>query len=322
MTSRELVKSIINFEGMDRYAYDFPDPYGSDIYWEVRDHNNPDNRLANGVDEWGCVWKTRTRTTYGEVTKPLINDWDEFDKIKIPDITDPNRWKKLEGMREAAGDKYLLVQGMSLYERIYFVRGIEDTWMDLYSDPEQIQRFIDILVDMNLEAIKRFSTVDPDGYIIGDDWGLQKQLMISPDMWRQFWKPAYAKVFDACHKAGMQTFLHSCGYIVDILDDLIEIGLDVYHTDQQQNMGLEVLGEKFGGRLTFFATVDIQNMMIHGSPSDVRRYCRQMDKYLGREKGGLIPRWYVDPASVGHTWENISAMCDEFIKISKERFGK
>ncbi len=322
MTSRERVKNIIEFRGTDRYAFDFPEPYGSDIYWETRNHTNPDNRLANGIDEWGCKWETKSSTEYGEVSEPLFTDWADFDKIKIPDINAPWRWEKLKGMREAAGDKYLLVHGMSLYERLYFLHGLENTWMDLYEEPEKVQMFLDILVNMNLEAIKRFSTIHPDGYIIGDDWGMQKQLMISPDMWRKFWKPAYAKVFEACHQAGMHAFLHSCGYIVDILDDLIEIGLDVYHTDQQQNMGLEVLGERFRGRLTFFATVDIQNMMINGSVQDVRNYCRDMDKYLGTDRGGLIPRWYTDPVGAGHDWEKINAMCQEFLAISKERFGQ
>jgi uroporphyrinogen-III decarboxylase len=115
--------------------------------------------------------------------------------------------------------------------------------------------------------------------------------------------------------------MHSCGYTVDIIDDLIEAGLDVIHMDQQENMGLELLGRRFGGRITFFAGVDIQFTMSNGSLDDIRAYCRKMVECLGRPNGGFIPRWYTDPVGVGHSMESIDAMCEEFLKISQEIYG-
>ena len=117
--------------------------------------------------------------------------------------------------------------------------------------------------------------------------------MISPEKWRELWMRCYARIYETAHRAGLFTFLHSCGYIVEILDDLIEIGLDVIHMDQQENMGLELLGRRFGGRFTFFAPVDIQNTMVRGSLGDIRAYCRQIAKLLGRlPAGGFILRWH------------------------------
>jgi uroporphyrinogen-III decarboxylase len=171
---------------------------------------------------------------------------------------------------------------------------------------------------MNLAAIERYAELGFDGYIFCDDWGLQNRLMISPQAWRMIWKPRYATIFQAAQKAGMLTFLHSCGYIIDILDDLIEAGLNVIHMDQQENMGLEILGKRFGGRLTFFAPVDIQRTMVYGTEEEIRRYCRSMTRHLGRPLGGFIPCWYGDPIGAGHRQEAIEAMCEEFIKISGE----
>ncbi len=87
--------------------------------------------------------------------------------------------------------------------------------------------------------------------------------------------------------------------------------------DQQENMGLELLGERFGGRVTFYNPVDIQNTMVYGSLEDIRVYCRKMAKLLGRPNGGFIPKWYSDPVGAGHRQEAIDAMCEEFLKISK-----
>ena len=124
------------------------------------------------------------------------------------------------------------------------------------------------------------------------------------------------------HEKGMYMVLHSCGYIVDILGDLIEIGLDAVHMDQQENMGLENLGKRFAGKLNFFAPVDIQHTMLSENLEDIRAYCREMAKQFLTAKGGFIPRWYTDPEGVGHRRENIDAMCEEFLKISMEVYGK
>ena len=147
-----------------------------------------------------------------------------------------------------------------------------------------------------------------------DDWGLQDRLMIDPDKWREIWKPAYAKIYKAAHEAGLQTFLHSCGYIIDILDDFIEIGLDVIQMDQQLNMGLDALSE-FAGKIAFWCPVDIQAVMCDHSPDEIRRYCHALVEKLGTPDGGFLPKWYGDPVGAGHSEEAVDAMCDEFLKI-------
>lgn len=107
-------------------------------------------------------------------------------------------------------------------------------------------------------------------------------------------------------------------YIVSILEDLIEIGLDVIQMDQQGNMGIEMLGKRFGGKITFWCPVDIQATMAHGTLEEIRAACRKLVTKLGRPEGGFIAAWYSDPAAVGHRPEAIEAMCDEFFKISSE----
>jgi uroporphyrinogen-III decarboxylase len=220
------------------------------------------------------------------------------------------------GARDRAGDRFLRAGGISLYERVHFLRGLENTWADIYEAPDNLRRLIDVLVDMNLHAIERYAAADADGYIWCDDWGLQNRLMISPQSWRAIWKPAYTRVYQAAHEAGLLTFLHSCGDITAILDDLIEAGLDVIQMDQQENMGLELLGGRFGGRITFWCPVDIQKTMSRGSLDDIRSYCRRLVSILGRPTGGFIAKWYNDATGAGHRQEAIAAMCEEFLRLS------
>jgi len=318
-TSREQVKKTIRFAHPERLVGSLPEPYGTD-FAGVGLSPSPDDRPPGGVgtDEWGSVWRNIGVCRLGEVQTPALPDWAGFEQLRIPDITEAHRWTPLEGARDRAGDKFLIGAGISLYERAHFIRGLQNLWTDIHLEPERLTRLLGILVEMNLEAIRRYAAADVDGYMFCDDWGLQHTLMIDPDAWRALWKPRYARVYGAAHEAGLLTLLHSCGHIVDIMDDLIETGLDVIQMDQQENMGLELLGKRFGGRIAFWCPVDIQKTMAHGSLDEIRAYCRRMARVLGRPEGGFIAGYYADPQGAGHRQEAIDAMCQEFMAISGE----
>ena len=317
MSPKHVVCRTVRFQEADRIPYDLPQEWGSDFALVGMDPS-PDARPPTGVDEWGTVWENIAICNLGQVKEYPLKDWGGWDALPIPDIRDPRRWWALSGARERAGDKFLMGLGISIYERAHFVRGLDNVWIDIHEAPAELGRLLDVLVDMNLCAIERYSEAGADGYMFCDDWGLQDRLMISPESWRKLWKPRYARIYKAAHDAGLLTFLHSCGNIVDILDDFIEIGLDVIQMDQQENMGLDLLGERFGGRITFWCPVDIQRTMVYGTLEDIRAYCRRMVKALGRPEGGFIAMWYSDPAGAGHRQEAVDAMCDEFLKISIE----
>jgi len=270
------------------------------------------------MDEWGALWANIGVSNLGEVQEVPLRDWSDLNDLVVPDVNDPHRWEHLTGAREEFAGKFIIGKGISIYERVHFIRGLADTWADVFCAPEKLCELINILAEMNLKAIQRYASLGVDGYFFTDDWGLQDRLMISPEKWREIWKPCYRQIYTAAHDAGLFTFLHSCGYIIDILDDLIETGLDVIQMDQQENMGLELLSERFAGRITFFCPVDIQNTMVYGSLDDMRAYCRRMVALLGRAQGGFIAMWYSDPAGAGHAEEAIDAMCEEFLRISRE----
>jgi hypothetical protein len=327
MTGRERVKNAINFQGIDRLPRDFPERYGTDIFRCTMDPDpdpilNMDLNIKSWYDEWGTRWERVGRTTLGEPKNVVLADWKDLDALNVPVVDTPERLASIEHVRSDAGEKYLLCRGISLYFRASFLRGQENIWLDIYENTEQLCQLIDILVAMNLKALSIFKDVGADGFHLSDDWGLQDSLQIHPDKWREIWKPRYAVVFAAAHEAGLDTSLHSCGNIVSIMDDLIEIGLDMINMDQQENMGLDLLENRFRGRIAFYNPVDIQNTMVTGSADDIRRYCRSMVRAFNTDKGGFIPKWYVDPEAAGHSQEAIDTMCEEFIKISMEIYGE
>lgn len=318
MTAKENMIRTIKFQGPERVAYSLPPEYGCDfasLNMRPNVDARPNSKDGNCADEWGAIWENIGVCNLGEVKEYPLKDWADFARLNIPDVEDEARWASLpEQLAKADKDKFLLAGGISVYERIHFIRGLENTWTDIYLEPENLQKLIDILVEMNLKAIKRYAAAGADGYFFCDDWGLQNKLMISPDKWREFWKPAYGRIYQAAHEAGMLTFLHSCGYILEILDDLIEAGLDVAQLDQQLNMGLDALSA-YKGRITFWCPVDIQAVMPHASLDEIRRYCHEMFAKLATPRGGFIAQWYGDPRGAGHSPEAVDAMCREFLAL-------
>lgn len=317
MTERELVRSSMEFQGIDRLPQDLQGEYGSDFIWQCMEPWVDARLNQNGYDEWGAYWENIGVCNVGEVKKYPLKNWEDLSSISIPDLSAPSCWESVNSLRKEHPTKFLLGFGQSLYERVHFLRGLENTWIDIIENPEELTHLINLLVEINLEAIEHYAQADFDGMIIWDDWGLQNNLMISPQAWREIWKPAYKTVFAALHKKNMKAILHSCGYIIDILDDLIEIGLDAIQMDQQENMTLELLGSRFAGRINFFCPVDVQRTMAEGDPQKIRDYVFKMGKYLLTEKGGLIAKSYPDPVGAGHTPQAVKAMGEAFMELSR-----
>lgn len=316
LDSRTLVLNSIKFKGIDRLPLLLMDKNDNDFVFR-NDGPSPDFRPQIGIDEWGCIWENIGTSNLGEVKCFPLEDWKDLYRLKIPDVANDPKWERLKKARKLAGDKFLFAGGCSLFERIHFLRGLENTWADIYEESEKLLEVIEILVDISTTMIKKYSELGFDGYFFTDDWGLQNSLMISPEKWREFWKPAYKKVFDEARKCGIVTIMHSCGYTLDILGDLIEVGLDVIQYQQQDNMGLENLS-KYAGRIAFLCPADIQTVMINGSEDEIRAHTRKMVKTLGTSQGGFIANYYSDPVGAGHSKQAVDAMCDEFLKISNE----
>jgi len=321
MTSRERVVRAVRCAGPDRVPYDLPEPWGTDFCFPSRGQGAswvpaPDGRTERWTDEWGCVWsRLAGDTSKGQVVVHPLADYGALSSYRFPDFASPRRYEVARQSIPSAGDRFVLAGvPVEFIHRLEYLRGHEAAWTDPYLEPDNLEYLLDRLADCAVDAIRNAAAIGCHGIISADDWGLQDRLMVKPEVFRRFWKPRYARVYAAAHEHGLLTFLHSCGHISEIIDDLIEAGLDVIQMDQQENMGLEYLGRRFGGRITFWCPVDIQQTMVHGSVEDVRNYARALIDTFGRFNGGFIAKWYPDPVSVKHAPEKIAAMAETFVE--------
>lgn len=325
MTSKELVKKAIHFEGPDRVPQFLPDEFENDLIWfwiKLPEEIQPWTRKGNveqKIDPWGVLWeKPYGAAEFGEAKKFPISNVTEFKNLKIPDCNNEKFYQhKIERIQEnklSDNPKYCLsvLQFNNLFERCHSIIGLDTLMYQFYDHPNEFKEMLATLTDNICKCVKREAEIGADGVMMYDDWGLQDRLIVGADLIREFFLPCYKKIWGLAHDLGMDTFMHSCGEITGILPDLIETGLDVIQMDQQENMGLERLSEMFGGKIAFWCPADIQTVMCNGGPDDVREYVKKMIETLGGHNGGLISKFYPTPDACGHSKENTEAMCRAF----------
>jgi len=263
-------------------------------------------------DEWGCKWCTGT--LLGEVVEHPLRDWDMLPDLKAPGYFSKKNLNIVRLSKLLAGKKFLLGYLPDMFfNRCFFLRGFQEFMGDLIEEREYVEKLLDVITEHTMKIIDKYAQFKVDGIYICDDFGLQNNLMMSPATFREVFKPRYKKMIDAAHKHGMKFILHSCGYIIDIIDDFIEIGLDCLQLDQLEIMGLENLAEKFAGRIAFFNCVDIQSVMPRNDHTEIYEYGRRLVTAFSSEKGGFIGKIYPQLQDIDVTVDSAIVSLEAFL---------
>ena len=197
---------------------------------------------------------------------------------------------------------------ITFFEQMQQLRGMENLLMDLAELSPEVVRLRDDMLAFNLRWLDTWLGYEYDGIHFADDWGDQKHLLISPTLWREFFKPAYKAMFEKVTAAGMDVHFHSDGNIIDIIPDLIEIGVRVLNC-QANVIGLDVLKKKFAGALCFRTDLDREKIVPFGTTAEVKQHVVDVFNHLGTPKGGIIACGEIGPDT---PLENIRAMYEAF----------
>jgi len=252
----------------------------------------PEWRKGTYVDEWGSVWLNLDDGIAGEVKHPAVAEWSALDRLRPPSIPDDFAAPAEAALRRRP-DAFVTLVGGQIFERLQYLRGSENLYMDIMDQTAEFRRLVEIVMDWLHRRVDRCLQSPCHAVQFADDWGSQRSLLISPDLWRGFFKPRYAELFERVRAAGKFVFMHSDGYILDIIEDLIEIGVNALNS-QVWAMGPEELGRRFRGRITFWGELNRQSTLPHGTPSDVRAAIGEMKRCLAAPNGGLIAQSEVD----------------------------
>lgn len=264
------------------------------------------------VKTMGLSWEIPEGGAYD--ASVIIDDWAKLDEFieKMPNpATDP-QIDQLAAQAEKAHqqDRYLLFCWWRLFfERPWSLRGMQNLLMDYYVAPDQIHRLYDALCNLYCGYLTRaLQVLRPDGFWTSDDLGHQKNLFMRPDTFREFLKPYYQRIGSLIKP--VHWWLHSCGDNTKILDDLIEVGVNVFHPVQKGTMDETAVAREFGDRLTFLAGMDVQHILQEATPDRVRQEVRFLIDTFDRADGGLCLA-AGNGIVAGTPFENIEAFLDE-----------
>ncbi|MHB1415192.1 MAG: uroporphyrinogen decarboxylase family protein [Chloroflexota bacterium] len=248
-------------------------------------------KLKGVVDEWGCVWDSLTDDYLGQVIGHPLDDWSKLEGYKFPDPRiGVEGIETMANLVKADGHQhYVIAEVAKVWHRTNWLRGFENSLIDVLEDSPEMYHLRDRIVDHTLARMEILAEYREhiDGVLINDDWGTQQTLMIRPEYWRKIYKPAYAKIVAAIHDAGLFAHLHTDGATSEIFDDLIEIGFDELNP-QMSCMDIEALGKGWGGKVCFRADMDRQYTLPYGTTQEVEAYVRRMFDAFGKFCGGYV----------------------------------
>ncbi len=292
--------------------------------WLSGPDNRPDRQLEGDSyeDEWGVV---RSRPPggyyYDLVRSPLAGDVTASDlkSYPWPDPEDPGRVRGLREKARAIREHTpfaLVVHGSpGFITRAQYLRGFEDWFTDLIAQPDLAGAVMDYTLEYQMaltRVVLREAGEYADVVMFGDDLGVQGGPMVSPAIYRRLIKPRQAKLFDLLHSmTGAKLLYHTCGSVYELVDDLIEIGVEVLNPVQvaAAQMDSARLKRRFGDRLAFWGGIDTQHVMPRGTPEEVRAEVRRRIRDLGPGGGYVVDTVHNVQADVPP--ENVCALYQE-----------
>lgn len=241
-------------------------------------------------DEWGCVFESVQAGVIGEVKHPILEDY-----AKLPTLRPPLEALELKvdeiNAFYRSSDRFVLSGCCARpFERLQFIRGSENLYMDIAEDSEDFRQLFKLVADFYRREMEAWARTDVDALMFMDDWGSQRALLIDPAQWRRLFKPLYAEYCQIARAAGKKIFMHTDGYVMDIYPDLIEIGVDAVNS-QLFCMDLEEIGRRYKGKITFWGEIDRQHVMSSPNPEDGRRATQRVIETLYSPEGGVIAQF-------------------------------
>ncbi len=318
MNSRERIEMALNFEPPDRtpvFASFVPEI--DQRLRSVLNISEPDTGVALGndmvkccaglemsfygqpepeyTDPWGIQWRyvKNDSGVYTEIAKhPLAGDRDKLDAFEIPDPQEDSQYDDFRRKTKLYGNEKWMIGSsqISIFEACWYLRGLDTFMMDMALEPNYAETLMDKVMQFPLNSARKYIELGADMVWFGDDIAMQTGMMMSVEMWQQFFKARYALMFAECKKLNpnIKIAYHSCGQCTEILDDMIEIGLDVLNPLQPMAIDPFQTKKRYGKRLALFGGLCVQKVMPFGSTQDVKNAVEKLITELGKDGGYIL----------------------------------
>jgi len=306
MTSREIIRRNLEYGDPPRIGMSFGGGrlndfcsagIGKSTAWTQRRWTEGNVQYFD--DEWGNIWhRVVNMGTRGEIFRPALTEWEMLDDYQLPDMANPARYEDAARVFAAESDRYRVgwLPGFP-FAICRCLRKMEVYFGDLVLERERVDELHDRVTTLLEQMIACWASAGADGVMFCEDWGVQDRLLIHPSMWREIFRPLFARLCGAAHASGMHVLMHSCGCNWDILDDLAEVGVNAFQFDQPALYGLDDLAVRLRERkVCLYSPVDIQQALPTGDRARIESSARRLVDLF---RGGFIATSYNDLNGIG-----------------------
>jgi len=319
MTPREIIIQNIECRCEERIGMNFDRDRRNDFAGVGINHGfQPKVWVENGVefgtDEWGNLWHRMVGMSQGgEVFKPVLESWEQLDNLKLPDLDNPAYYQGARDLVASGTDKFKLgwLPGFP-FAICRYMRKMEIYFMDLIEYRDQIDVLHDRVTSLLERVIDRYGEAGMDGVMFCEDLGIQDRTLMSPEMWRDIFRPLYERLTSRAHRHGMKVIQHSCGYNWLLVDDLCEAGIDCLQFDQPAVYDQPALAAKLRRhKVGLYSPCDIQKVLPTGDRALIERETRRLTETF---RGGFIAKNYPDLHGIGVKPEWDQWAYEEFLR--------
>lgn len=254
------------------------------------------------LDEWGCRYQVRRDGSIGKLVLSPLSDWSSSQNFRFPEKRlNPDINKINEFCKNS--DRFVLMPALVCpFEQLQALRGPEQVFLDLNQQSRFLFGFLEKLHQFFLQELTAWARTEVDALLVVDDWASQESLLVSPHLWRRAFKPLYADYARTAREHGKFLFFHSDGFILEIIEDLIEIGIQAINL-QLSCYQLKRLGRLVNSRVTLWGGFDSQ-MLSSLSLDELKKRVMAIKEMIV-SNGGFIAAFEIDE---GTSPEKIQSM--------------
>jgi len=267
------------------------------------------NKDGSFHDEWGVRYVPRG--PFNERVDPPLGDIASIEEMHKYHWPDPNNKNRVSGLNTRISElkknpDLTPVAGhisAGIFQDCWNMRGMQQFFEDMAVNTSLAVALLEKITEIHIGLWHAFLDIVGDDVKIvetADDLGTQSGMLVSPAMYRKMIKPFHRQLNSAIReKTNAKILFHSCGAIMPIINDLIEIGVDILNPIQPIPglMDPEELAERYGERLIFHGGLDVQDLLIHGTPEDVKTHVRRYIEVLGPDGYILAPANSIQPGT-------------------------
>ena len=288
-------------------------------------------RGTNSRDRWGTLitWPEGQVSGMPHVTDddkvvPDVCEWRKY--VNVPNLIADcqNGWEEARAAKQTINDRGKLAMSLAttgVFEQLHFLMGFEDMLMNFLLEPEAMHELCEVVGDYRATYMQILvDNLKPDVILSHDDWGSKHSLFISPELWREFIKPQYEKCYKVLTDAGVIIIHHADSFCEPIIEDMVDIGIDIWQGALPEN-DIVRLQKELDGRMVMMGGCDMSKIDLPESTEEmIRAETRRACEQYTAQGNFIVSFTYGGPGDV--IFKHVDPiMSDEIACFNREKFG-